>query len=142
MPELKRSRLSVWIQVARIFSFTASLTPVCIAAALAFAYGESSAWVLFPLVAACALLFHAGTNVVSEYFDFKKGVDTSYKFGSSRVLVDGLMPPGQVLIGGYALFAAGFLIGLILVAVRGWPVFILGVIGLLGGLFYSASPIG
>jgi 1,4-dihydroxy-2-naphthoate polyprenyltransferase len=40
------------------------------------------------------------------------------------------------------LFAVGFVLGLILVAFRGAPVFWLGVVGLLGGFFYSGKPIG
>jgi 1,4-dihydroxy-2-naphthoate octaprenyltransferase len=142
MTGAKRSKLSIWIQAIRPFAFPASLIPVFIGGALAFAHNKSASWLLFPLVLVCALLFHSGTNVVSEYFDFKKGLDKSYTFGSSRVLVDGLIEPKQVLIAGFIFFAIGFLLGLILVIVRGWPILILGAIGLLGGIFYSANPVG
>lgn len=139
---MARSKLSIWIQAIRPFAFPASLIPVFIGGALAFAQPTGASWLLFPLVLLCALLFHSGTNVVSEYFDFKKGLDKSYTFGSSRVLVDGLIAPREVLIGGYVLFGIGFLVGLVLVFMRGVPILILGAIGLLGGIFYSAKPIG
>jgi len=139
---MARSKLSVWIQTIRPFAFPASLIPVFIAGALAFREPSGASWILFPLILLCVLLFHSGTNVISEYFDFKKGLDKSYTFGSSRVLVDGLIDPKEVLAGGYVLFGIGFLLGLILVLVRGVPILILGVIGLLGGIFYSAKPIG
>jgi len=126
----------------RPFAFTASIIPVFIGGALAFAQPYRTSWLLFPLVLLCALLFHAGTNVISEYFDFKKGLDKTYTSGSSRVLVDGLIGPKEVLIAGYVLFGTGFLIGLVLVFVRGWMIFTLGIIGLLGGIFYSAKPVG
>lgn len=142
MTGAKRSKLSIWIQTIRPFAFPASLIPVFIGGALAFADNKSASWFLFPLVLLCALLFHSGTNVVSEYFDFKKGLDKSYTFGSSRVLVDGLIAPREVLIGGYVLFGIGFLIGLVLVFMRGVPILTLGAIGLLGGIFYSAKPVG
>ena len=135
-------QINIWCQTIRVFSFTASLTPVFIGAAVAFSDRKHIAWVLFPLIAICSVLLHASTNVIAEYFDFKKGVDRRDTFGSSRVLVDGLIAPKEVLAGGYLLGLAGFLLGLILVAVRGWPLLGLGIVGLLGGIFYSASPIG
>jgi 1,4-dihydroxy-2-naphthoate octaprenyltransferase len=142
MLEAKRSKISIWIQTIRPFAFSASLIPVFIGAALVFWYDQSASWFLFPLVVLGALLFHAGTKVISEFFDFRKGVDKSHTFGSSRVLVDGLIEPKEVLVGGYVLFAIAFVLGLVLVFARGWPIFILGIIGLLGGMFYSAEPIG
>ena len=142
MAQTQCGKIDVWCQTIRAFSFTASLTPVFIGAAIAFSDRKHTSWVLFPLIAVCSVLLHAATNVLSEYFDFKKGVDRRDTFGSSRVLVDGLITPKEVLVGGYLLGLAGFLLGLMLVAVRGWPLLALGVIGLLGGIFYSASPIG
>ncbi len=139
---MQRAKPSIWIQAIRPFAFSASLTPVFIGGALALKQPSGASWSLFPLILVCALLFHSGTNLVSEYFDFKKGLDKSYTFGSSRVLVDGLIKPKEVLIAGLLFFATGFILGLILVLARGVPILLLGTIGLLGGLFYSANPIG
>ena len=33
-------------------------------------------------------------------------------------------------------------IGLVFIAVRGWPILAIGVVGLLGGYFYTAKPVG
>lgn len=139
---VQRSKLSIWFQAVRPFAFTASMTPVIVGAVLAIPYPGEVQWALFPLVVICSLLFHAGTNVVSEYYDFKHGVDRVDTYGSSRVLVDGLMTGKEVLTGGILLFAVGFVLGLILVAFRGAPIFWLGVVGLLGGYFYTGKPIG
>jgi 1,4-dihydroxy-2-naphthoate octaprenyltransferase len=79
--------------------------------------------------------------LVSEYFDFRKGVDRPETFGSSRVLVDGLLTPRQVLLGGLAAFAATAAIGLVFVAVHGWPILLLGLIGIAGGFFYTGTPV-
>ena len=135
-------KIKIWIRAIRPFAFSASLIPVLIAAALVFWHGKDVNWFLFPIIVLGAVFFHAGTNVVSEHFDFRKGVDKSYTFGSSRVLVEGLIEPKEVLTGGYILFAVGFLLGLVLFFIRGWPVLALSIIALLGGIFYSATPIG
>lgn len=137
----KRNQLSVWFQASRPFSLTASVLPVVIGAVLAASAEGPVLWPLFPLIVVCSLLFHIGTNMVSDYFDYRRGVDRDETFGGSRVLIEGLVTPKQLLAAGIILFAIGFSLGLLLVAVRGWPIFILGVIGLLGGWFYTGGPV-
>ena len=71
----KRTLLGVWLQATRPFSLTASVLPVVIGAVLAATADGPVDWPLFPLIVACSLLFHIGTNMVSDYFDYVKGVD-------------------------------------------------------------------
>lgn len=137
-----RSKVSIWIQAIRAFSFTASMVPIVVGAMFALEYPGRVDWWLFPLVVVCSLLFHSGTNLVSDYYDFQRGVDRKDTFGSSGVLVNGILQPRQVLRAGVVVFGIGFVLGLILVAFRGMPIFWLGVIGLLGGFFYTGKPIG
>ncbi|MCI0500048.1 MAG: 1,4-dihydroxy-2-naphthoate octaprenyltransferase [Planctomycetales bacterium] len=134
--------LRAWIQAARPFSFTASMTPVFLGAALVPYLQQSARWILFPLIILASLFIHAATNMVSEYFDYRKGVDRPDTCGGSRVLVDKRLLPKHVLMGGLSLFALTGGIGLIFVAIHGWPILLLGLIGLLGGFFYTAAPVG
>jgi hypothetical protein len=87
----KRSLPSVWFQATRPFSLTASVLPVVIGAVLAASAQGPVDWPLFPLIVVCSLLFHIGTNMVSDYFDYRRGVDRDETFGSSRVLLEGLL---------------------------------------------------
>jgi 1,4-dihydroxy-2-naphthoate octaprenyltransferase len=134
--------LKVWLQAIRVFSLTASIIPVLVGAALAFYMNEDVLWQWLPVVAFCSVLLHAGTNLVSDYFDYNKGVDKDYTYGSSRVIVENLLGPRAVLAGGLVCFAVGCGLGLALVAFRGWPMLALGLVGLLGGWFYTAGPLG
>lgn len=134
--------LGVWLQAVRAFSFPASVVPAAVGAVMAARYDGPVDWWLVPFVVVASVLMHAGTNLVSDYFDYVKGVDKDYTYGSSGVLVDGLLTPRQVFAGGAVLFAAACGIGLLFVALRGWPILALGVVGLLGGIFYTARPIG
>ncbi len=137
----RRSRGSIWLQATRVFSLTASLIPVLVGAALAV--GEPTAkWWLLPLAILAAECLHAGTNMVSDYFDYINHVDRDYLHVSSRVIVEGWLSPGAVFRGGLFLLAASVGMGLIFIAVRGWPILVVGVVGLLGGYFYTAKPIG
>ena len=136
-----RSAWRAWVQAARPFSWTASMVPVFLGAALVLRAGGAARWGLFPLVVLASLLIHAATNLVSEYFDYRKGVDRAETFGSSRVLVDGLLTPRQVLLGGLAAFALTAAIGLVFIAIYGWPILLLGAIGMAGGFLYTATPL-
>ena len=138
----KQFKLSVWLRALRAFAFPASIVPVLLGAALALSCEGPVMWQLLPVVFVCSLLFHAGTNVLNDYFDFMRGVDRDHTLGSSRVLVDGLLEPKGLLVGGWVLFGVGCLLGLVLVAVRGIPMLVLGVIGLLGGYLYTGAPLG
>jgi 1,4-dihydroxy-2-naphthoate polyprenyltransferase len=138
----QKGTLAVWFQATRAFSFPASIVPVAVGAVMAARSEGPVAWWLLPFVAVASVLMHAGTNVISDYFDYLKGVDRDYTYGGSRVLVQRLLTPGQALLGSAVLFGVACGIGLLFIAVRGWPIFALGVVGLLGGIFYTARPVG
>jgi len=96
---------------------------------------------LFLLTLAGGVLIHAGTNLFNDYFDFLNGVDTPDSYGSSGVLVEGLMSPKQVLKGGIVTVLLVIPIGLYLIAVRGPVLLLLGILGIFAGYFYTARPI-
>lgn len=141
--DIQRTKFSLIMQAVRLFSFSASVVPVLVGTMFAFAYYEGEIlWYLLPVVLFASVLLHAGTNLVSEYFDLKKGVDRKDTFGSSKVLVEELLSPKIVLNTGYLSFALGFLLGMILVYVHGLPILYLGLFGIAGGVFYTGKPIG
>ena len=138
-----RSKLSIWIQATRPFAFTASVTSVLVAAAstLLIEPRPHVNWFLFPVVFFGAVLFHTSANLIGEYFDYMKSVDRTDTYGSSRVIVDGLLAPKQVLFAGYLSLAIGFVLGLILVYYRGTDILLLGAMGAIACIFYTANPI-
>lgn len=144
MLRAERSKVSVLVQSVRIYSLSAALVPVLIGGAVAFSYHQGEvAWGLMPIVVVCALLFQMGTNVINDYFDFKKGIDQDQPFGGgSGVLTSRLMTPRQFFIEGCVLFGIAILLGFVLIYFRGVPMFLFGLIGLLGGYFYSGGPKG
>lgn len=133
---------AVWWRGARPFSFTASVVPALVSAAWIAWRGESGTWALFPLVVACSLLFHAGTNYISDYHDFVRGVDRPGTKGSSGVLLEGLLQPEQVRRAAIVCFALGVALGLVFVATRGVTMLAIGVAGLAGGWLYCGGPRG
>lgn len=139
--ETKAGSVKAWVQGMRLFSLTASLIPVLVGGALALGFDGEVVWWLFPLVLLSAFLFQAGTNTVSDYYDYKYEVDKDYTYGSSRVIVDGLIGAKALYIGGLIMFGLGATIGILFVAMRGPAILVIGAIGLLGGYCYTAKPV-
>ncbi|MGQ9819807.1 MAG: prenyltransferase [Candidatus Kapaibacteriales bacterium] len=132
------NKFKIWVRATRPFSFTASSIPVIFSAVSAFVFHNGQIeWSLLPVVYFGALFFHIGANMVSDYFDYKFNIDRVGTLGGSGVIVEKLLPPKYVLYGGYVAFLIGFLLGLILVSVRGVEILIMGLVGLFIGLFYT-----
>jgi len=139
--ETKAGSVKAWVQGMRLFSLTASLIPVLVGGALALGFEGEVIWWLFPLVLLSAFLFQAGTNTVSDYYDYKYEVDKDYTYGSSRVIVDGLIGAKALYFGGLIMFALGAAIGVVFIAMRGPAILVIGAVGLLGGYCYTAKPV-
>jgi 1,4-dihydroxy-2-naphthoate octaprenyltransferase len=128
-----------WWEIARPFSFTASLLPVSVAGALAYAQGRFHLG-LFLAALLGGLGLHLGTNVINEIYDVRQGIDSITSPRASHALVKGRLKEREA----FAVAAAGFLfataMGVILLLARGWPMVVLGLLGLAGGYFYTAPP--
>lgn len=134
--------MNKWILATRPWSFPASATP----ALMAFAYvfwmryaGPSFSpidWVAGLWAILGAVLFQIAGNLISDYYDFRRGVDRKDTFGSSRMLVDGLFSPRTIWIFGAVALAAGTFLGLWLAMRCGVQLLWMGAIGVLAAYFY------
>jgi 1,4-dihydroxy-2-naphthoate polyprenyltransferase len=140
--ETKPSKGAVYFQALRAFSFPASMIPCLLGAMLALLYGSAVTWWLMPFIAISLIFLHAGSNVISDVDDYKKGVDAKGTLGGSRVLPDNLLSPKEMFRFGLILFAFAVLFGLPIILDRGMLVLWLGIIGIVGGFFYTGRPIG
>lgn len=129
----------IWLLAARPRTLPAAAAPVLVGCAVAAYEG-----VFRPLPALAAflvgLLLQIGANISNDYFDFKKGADTSERVGPLRVTQAGLLAPQQVIGGMAAVFGAAALIGIYLIWVAGLPALVLGVVAILSALAYTGGP--
>jgi 1,4-dihydroxy-2-naphthoate octaprenyltransferase len=130
--------LRLWLLALRPLSFTAAIIPV-LAGTAVVADGEFRP-LLFVLALVGSVALQGGTNLVNDYFDHAWGTDTADSLGPSGVIQRGLLSPTAVLIGGFVMFAVGAAIGLVIVALTGWPVLVLGVVSVIGGYAYTGPP--
>ncbi|MBW2056550.1 MAG: 1,4-dihydroxy-2-naphthoate octaprenyltransferase [Deltaproteobacteria bacterium] len=133
------SPFRIWLTAVRPFAYSASVVPVVLGTVLAFQEGSFD-WLLFVLALVSSVLLHTGTNLVNDSFDFLRGVDTPASYGSSKMITGGILTARQVHRAGILCFCMATAIGLYLVVEIGITILILGIIGILGGYFYTARP--
>ncbi|HWQ13048.1 MAG TPA: LLM class flavin-dependent oxidoreductase [Roseiflexaceae bacterium] len=138
--ERVRRHAAAWWEIARPFSFTASITPVAVGGALAALDGAFS-WPLFLLALLAAVLLHLGTNVTNEIYDVRKGIDTITSPRASHALLKGRIDEREAFALVGASFALALALGAVLIAARGWPILALGLLGAVGGYGYTAPPL-
>ena len=127
-----------WLLAARPRTLAASIIPIVVGSALAWARGRFD----LPLCAATlavAVLLQIGSNFANDVFDFLKGADTD-RTGPKRVTQSGLLSPRQMLISTGAIFGLAALLGLYLVLSAGWPLVIAGALAILAALAYTGGP--
>lgn len=143
--------MSDWIEELRAPFLTASIIPVLVGGAVAWAYLKDlwgMDWWLFLWTMVGVTFLHLGANVTNDYWDYVGGTDVVNRnrtpfSGGSSTLVERRLSPRKVLRLGQLLLAAGSLVGLYLVYLLGedgWVILLLGMIGVGGAYFYSAPP--
>jgi 1,4-dihydroxy-2-naphthoate polyprenyltransferase len=84
---------------------------------------------------------HMGTSLLATYTGFRRHIDRSEALGANRLLHEGLLSTQQVWGAGILCLALGSVLGLLLVGLRGTPLLIIGLIGVVGGVFYAGWPL-
>jgi len=146
-PETARERASVsavrraggiW-ELVRPFSFTASLLPVAVGGAIALQRSQMR-WSLFVAALLGGLGLHIGTNVINEIYDVRQGIDSITSPRMSMAILKGRVSERGAFAVAWSGFLTALLMGLYLLVNRGWPIAALGIIGFIGGYFYTAPP--
>ena len=134
---------TLWMAM-RPQSFLISVVSASVGTSLAAMQGGID-WPAFLLTVLGVVFLHGGANVVNDYFDHRYHVDTAEVSGSfgneSRVLIRGLLTPRQVLTIGVGIYALAIPIGVYLIHLRGMTILLLGVIGFITGVCYTARPV-
>jgi len=140
LPEKALRSLGALWEITRPFSLTASSIPVAAAGALAALDGTFN-WLLFLLSIFGSVLLQVGTNIINEIYDVRNGIDSITSPRASHAVLKGRVKERSAFAIAYSAFAIAIILGVALIALRGWPVVILGLLGLLGGWGYTAPPL-
>jgi 1,4-dihydroxy-2-naphthoate octaprenyltransferase len=132
-------RLIVWYAV-RPKTLSLAAAPVLAGSAWAGLVAESLRLSVLVLALGAAIAIQIGTNLWNDALDSEHGVDRGLRLGPRRATAAGWLTPAQVRALALAAFAVAAALGLVLVAVGGWPILAIGTAGIACGLLYSAGP--
>jgi 1,4-dihydroxy-2-naphthoate octaprenyltransferase len=125
-----------WVRAVRAPSLIAAILPVLLGGGLALLDRGFDGWT-FLLTMIAVMLIQAGSNLLNEYYDDIKGADAHGV--SVGVLHKGWLQPRQLLAGAWGCYILALLLGGYLVKVGGWLILVLGIVGVLGSILYSAT---
>ncbi len=139
LPKTAPSPFVLWLSAIRPATLWASVTPVLVGTALAFA---SEAFDLLPAMLALlgAVFIQIGTNLSNDLFDHLKGADGPDRVGPARATAQGWFSTRQMAWATAFAFMLSALCGIGLTFIAGWPVIAIGAVSVLAGLAYTAGP--
>ncbi|NTV84948.1 MAG: 1,4-dihydroxy-2-naphthoate octaprenyltransferase, partial [Bacteroidales bacterium] len=140
--QLKISFFKKWWISSRPFSFPASTMPVIFGTALAYVYGGDHEFKLLYFILAFLgmVILHSGANILSDIFDYEKGLD-KVPAPTSGGVVRGIISIREAWIGSVSMLIAGAAIGFYLTWVAGLWLLAIGILGLLIGTFYTSHTV-
>jgi len=102
-------------------------------------YGNAEFHPLFFLMSVVAMvILHGASNILSDVHDYKRGLDKVATPVSGGV-VRGLISLNEARRASLVLFGVGLLMGLILAWFTGWILLVIGLVGLVIGVFYTTG---
>jgi len=125
----------------------AGAAPILVGSFLAYATTGSFNLGLFILALLAILALQAGANMANDYFDHISGNDWVNKnptpfSGGRRYIQQGILSARATLLTALFFFTLGSAIGIVIVLLtKSLFILIIGLIGLLGGFFYTAPPL-
>jgi len=133
--------ISAWIRVIRVRFLLASVISVSVGLAITW-WNTNDITIVDAILTMCGVLaLHASVDLLNDYWDFKRGIDTkthrTKMSGGSGVLPDGLLKPSQVYAAGIVSLIIGAAIGMYFVATDGIVIGIILAFAVLSIYFYS-----
>ncbi|NMI83870.1 MAG: prenyltransferase [Candidatus Nitrosopelagicus brevis] len=135
--------LSVWLRAIRVKFLLASVIAVSLGLSLAWHSGHPIDIIHAFLTFAGVISLHASVDLLNDYWDFKRGIDTKTKrtkmSGGTGVLPEGLLKPKSVYIVGIAFLILGAIIGIYFVIIFGITIGLILGFAILSVIFYSTK---
>jgi len=143
-------KILFWIKTIRAYSLFASLCPVLIGLLVC---SEVNVWVGI-CTAVCAMSLQSMSNLVNDYYDFKRGADKAGRAGFKRGLAEGDVSVRQIRNAILVTLAIAVITGAILLVYSGYvrheclitfnwvyclPILLIGLTSLLFAWLYTAT---
>jgi len=135
--------LSYWLRAIRIRFLLASVIAVSLGLAVTWWHSGTIDIFQAALTMAGVIALHASVDLLNDYWDFKRGIDTRTKrtgmSGGTGVLPEGLLKPKSVYNAGILFLVAGGLIGGYFVVLHGVVIGVILAFAIMSIYFYSTK---
>jgi len=135
--------LSYWLRAIRIRFLLASVIAVSLGLSVTWWHSGTIDIFQAALTMAGVIALHASVDLLNDYWDFKRGIDTKTKrtgmSGGTGVLPEGLLKPKSVYNAGILFLVAGGLIGGYFVVLHGVVIGVILAFAIMSIYFYSTK---
>ena len=125
-----------WFGATRYWSFPVSAMPVVATTAFLAWKCYDISWLCAALALIGNVIFHAAGNLLSDWWDYRRGVDNERAYAVPN-LVFHHFEPREYLSFSAMLFSAGIVVGIVLTLMSGWQLLVIGAVGFVLAANYS-----
>lgn len=127
--------LKLWWNIIRPKTLFASICPVLIGLMLAHSLHIGVGLItLF-----CALMLQILSNLINDYYDFKRGSDKAGRVGPARALAEGKVTKKAMKRACFIVLGIALILGAMLIYIGGWRILCIGVLAILFAWLYTAT---
>jgi len=133
-------QILLWLRIIRPQTLFASLCPVIVGLMVAYKFFGYLKPVTAVLTALCALSLQILSNLINDYYDFKRGTDKQGRLGFKRALAEGWVSEHSMRMACYITLAVSLISGTVLCFIGGWVIVAIGITAILFAWLYTATP--
>ena len=136
-------QILLWLRIIRPQTLFASLCPVLVGLMVAHTLihqSSSFAHLTAVLTASCALALQILSNLINDYYDYRRGTDKRGRVGFKRALAEGTVTERAMRTACCITLAISLLLGAILCWIGGWTIVAIGLTAILFAWLYTATP--
>ncbi len=136
------NKVLLWLKIVRPQTLFASLCPVLVGLMVAgksIGYAGLNGHTTAALTVVCALALQILSNLINDYYDFRRGTDKKGRVGFSRALAEGQVSEQQMRTACLVALGTAVLTGAVLCYVGGWVILAIGLTAILFAWLYTAT---
>lgn len=136
-------QILLWLRIIRPQTLFASLCPVLVGLMVAHSLihkSSSFAHLTAVLTASCALALQILSNLINDYYDYRRGTDKQGRVGFKRALAEGTVTERAMRRACFICLAVSIVLGAVLCLTGGWVIVAIGITAILFAWLYTATP--
>jgi 1,4-dihydroxy-2-naphthoate octaprenyltransferase len=136
-------QIVLWLRIIRPQTLFASLCPVLVGLMVAqtlIPQSRPCMQLTAMLSVLCALALQILSNLINDYYDYKRGTDKQGRVGFKRALAEGLVSEREMLTACLVTLSIALILGAVLCYIGGWVIVLIGITAILFAWLYTATP--